>query len=84
MESPLPSGDGLSEGSPKSRQRTKSLTRPAISDSRPGPRPVLVYVGEMRRIARRMIRHRHGRCPKCDYDLRRAGNERCPECGAVV
>ncbi len=30
---------------------------------------------------RRYARRRHGRCPKCGYDLRGAEHEVCPECG---
>ena len=32
--------------------------------------------------ARRLIRKRRGRCMRCGYDLRHAGHELCPECGA--
>ncbi len=31
--------------------------------------------------ARRMIRHKRGRCIKCGYDLSHAPHEGCPECG---
>ena len=30
---------------------------------------------------RRYIRHKHGCCIKCGYDLRGADHEACPECG---
>jgi hypothetical protein len=33
---------------------------------------------------RRLIRRRRGRCIKCNYDLRGAAHDRCPECGVVV
>ena len=31
---------------------------------------------------RRHIRHKHGHCVNCGYDLRGAEHEACPECGA--
>ena len=33
------------------------------------------------RRARKGWRIRHGRCPRCNYDLRGVNHERCPECG---
>ena len=32
-------------------------------------------------ITRRSLRHHHGRCLKCGYDLRGGPHEKCPECG---
>lgn len=34
--------------------------------------------------ARRLIRHKRGRCAKCGYDLRHADHAVCPECGATT
>ena len=34
--------------------------------------------------ARRVIRHKHGLCINCGYDLRGVEHEACPECGVVV
>lgn len=31
-----------------------------------------------------MIRHKHGLCVKCAYDLRGADHKACPECGAAL
>lgn len=35
-------------------------------------------------IARRIVRRRRGRCPRCNYDLRGTAHGQCPECGARV
>ncbi|MCC6906997.1 MAG: hypothetical protein IT430_03565 [Phycisphaerales bacterium] len=34
--------------------------------------------------ARRHLRHRRGRCPACNYDLRATTTSVCPECGAAI
>ncbi|MEE9129210.1 MAG: hypothetical protein V3T84_04265 [Phycisphaerales bacterium] len=33
-------------------------------------------------VARRFVRHKHGHCIKCGYDLRGAEHEVCPECAS--
>ena len=32
-------------------------------------------------VARERRRHRHGKCPKCGYELRPSNGQACPECG---